>query len=67
MTTEINTTQQTEEQLDLFYQPLQEKLREAFEEYDELTKIAYDGNGMDYLEWLEYNLARINIEIEELQ
>jgi hypothetical protein len=62
-----NTTQQTEEQLDLVYQPLQEKLREDFEEYDECTKIAYDGNGMDYLEWLEYNLVKINIEIKELQ
>ena len=62
-----NTTQLTEEQLDLFYQPLQDKLKLRFKEYEECAKIAYDGNAMDYLEWLEFNLNEINEEIKELQ
>jgi hypothetical protein len=62
-----NTTQQTEEQLDLFYQPLQDKLLWRYKEYVEYARIVYDDNIMNYLEWLEFNLNEINEEIKELQ
>ena len=62
-----NTTQVTEEQLDLFYQPLQDKLKLRYKEYAEYARIVYDNNVMDYLEWLEFNLNEINEEIKNIK
>lgn len=60
-------TERTQEQLDLVYAPLQQELRSRFEEYHSYANIVYDGNGMDYLEWLEFNLNEINEEIANLK
>lgn len=63
MTTEIkNTTQQTEEQLDLFYQPLQEKLRNDYDQH-----LFGSSEQLGYVPWLERQLDIINLQIKELQ
>jgi hypothetical protein len=56
-----NTTQLTEEKLDLFYQPLQDKLKQRYAWYSQ------DGGSGDYYNWLKDELTFIDIQIKELQ
>ena len=56
-------TEQTQEQLDLIYEPLQQNLRDAYMLY---ISTPYDEK-LSYSEWLEFELAELNYEIAELQ
>ena len=57
-----NTTQPTEEQLDLFYQPLQAKLWNDYDHY-----LFSSSEQLSYVPWLECQLDSVNLQIKELQ
>ena len=56
-------TEQTQEQLDLVYEPLQQKLRD---DYD-FARVFSTSEFPSYLTWLKYNLDGINEEITNLK
>ena len=57
-----NTTQVTEEQLNLFYQPLQDKLWKDYDHY-----LFSSSEQLSYIPWLERQMDFINLQIKELQ
>jgi hypothetical protein len=58
--------QTIEEQQDLFYQPLQDKLKQRYQYYLEDNDPFQQGI-QHYLDWLKDELTFIDIQIKELQ
>ena len=56
-------TERTQDQLDLVYEPLQQKLRDAYMLY---ISAPYDEK-LSYSEWLGFELEELNYEIANLK
>lgn len=52
-----------EQQLDLIYEPLQQKLRDDYKAYGSFYTVDFDVVEMDYTEWLVNELHKVNEEI----
>jgi hypothetical protein len=56
-------TERTQEQLDMIYEPLQQKLRDDYDFARALSTVEFPS----YLTWLKYKLDGINEEIANLK